>query len=104
LVINEIQAQTPQYQTFFYGQNKQMPIQNNNNLTKQNIVFDEVGKLALNLKYSLFFISEHISGGRVTDTDGDCKICYTIMNMLLDNSYISYGKSDPHVVYLHKLF
>ena len=28
---------------------------------------------------------------------------YTIMNMLLHNSYIIYGKSDPHVVYLHEL-
>jgi hypothetical protein len=50
-----------------------------------------------------FFIlySGHISGERVAVTYGDCQICYTIMNMLLHNSYISYGKSDPDVVYLH---
>jgi hypothetical protein len=49
------------------------------------------------------FIFEHVPGGRVTVTDGDCRIYYTIMNMLLHNSNISYGKSDPHVVYLHEL-
>ncbi len=48
--------------------------------------------------------SGHISGGCVIVTDGDCRIYYTILNMLLHNSYISYGKSDPHVVYLNELF
>jgi hypothetical protein len=57
----------------------------------------------LNLFY-LFFISEHVLGGRVTVTDGDCRIYYTIMNMLLHNSYIIYGTSDPLVVYLHEVF
>jgi hypothetical protein len=42
LVINENQAQIPQSKTFLYGQNKQVPIQNSNNLPKQNIIFDEV--------------------------------------------------------------
>ncbi len=36
--------------------------------------------------------------------DGDCRIYYTILNKLLHNSYISNGKSNPHVVYLHELF
>jgi hypothetical protein len=49
-VSNEIQAQIPQHQNFYYGQNKQAPLQQNN-LPKQNIIFDEVGKLASNLKY-----------------------------------------------------
>jgi hypothetical protein len=53
--------------------------------------------------YSLFFITGHASGGHVTLTDGDCRIYYTIMSMLLHNSYISYGNSDRHVVYLQEL-
>jgi hypothetical protein len=61
LVTNEIQAQIPQSQTSFYGQNKQVPIQNNNNLPKQNIIFDEFGKLALNLKYIYVAIPLNIS-------------------------------------------
>jgi hypothetical protein len=51
LVSNEIKAQISQSQNSFYGQNKQVPVQNNNNLQKQNIIFDKVGKLASNLKY-----------------------------------------------------
>jgi hypothetical protein len=35
-------------------------------------------------------------------TSGD--YYYTIMNMLIHNSCISYGKSDPLVVYHHTLF
>jgi hypothetical protein len=50
LVSDEIQAQIPQNQNFYYGQNKQAPLQQNN-LPKQNIIFDEVGKQASNLKY-----------------------------------------------------
>jgi hypothetical protein len=61
LVINEIQAQIPQSQTSFYGQNKQVPIQINNNLPQQNIIFDGVGKLASNLKYILVAIPLDIS-------------------------------------------
>ncbi len=51
-----------------------------------------------------FFISGHVSGGHVTVTDGDCRIYYTILNMSLHNSFISCGKSDPSVAYLHELF
>jgi hypothetical protein len=54
--------------------------------------------------YSIFFILWHESGGHVTVTDGDCRILYTIMNMSSHNSYSSYGKSDPHIVYLHESF
>jgi hypothetical protein len=35
--------------------------------------------------YSLFFITEHVFGGRVTVTDGDRRLI-TIMNMSLHNS------------------
>jgi hypothetical protein len=46
---------------------------------------------------SLFFIAGHILGGRVTVTDGDCRIYYTITNMSLNKSFISYGKTDQRV-------
>jgi hypothetical protein len=49
-VSKEIQAQIPHHQNFYYGQNKQAPIQQNN-LPTQKVIFDEVGKLASNLKY-----------------------------------------------------
>jgi hypothetical protein len=49
-VKKEIQAQIPLHQNFHNGQNKQAPFQQNN-LPKQKIIFDEVGKLASNLKY-----------------------------------------------------
>ncbi len=52
----------------------------------------------------LFFIFGQISGGRVTVTDGDCRLYYTIMNKLLHDCYISNGKSNPPVVFLHQLF
>jgi hypothetical protein len=45
LVSDKIQAQNLQNQNF-----KQTPLQRNT-LPKQNIIFDEVGKLASNLKY-----------------------------------------------------
>jgi hypothetical protein len=51
LVSDEIQAQNLQHQNFNYGHNKQAPLQQTKHLPKQNIIFDEVGKLASNLKY-----------------------------------------------------
>jgi hypothetical protein len=59
---------------------------------------NELSGLSDNLiLYSLFL--GHVSGGRVTDTDGDCihYIYYSTVN-------ISYGTSDPSLAYLHELF
>jgi len=50
-VSDVIQAQHLQAQNFNFQFNKQAPIQQTKNLPKQNIIFDEVGKLASNLKY-----------------------------------------------------
>jgi hypothetical protein len=44
----------------FYEQNKQVQYQHNN-LPKRNLIFDEVGKLASNLKYIHVAISLNIS-------------------------------------------
>jgi hypothetical protein len=60
LVSNQAQAQIPQNQNFFSGQNKHILLQQNN-LPKQNNIFDEVGKLASNLKYIHVAISLNIT-------------------------------------------
>jgi hypothetical protein len=46
--------------------------------------------MLVHAQFLYFFISGRASGGRVTGTDGDCRIYYTIMNMSLHNSYNSY--------------
>jgi hypothetical protein len=53
---------------------------------------------------SIFFFLGHLSGEHVNVKYGDCRIYFTIMNMSLHSSYISYGKSDLCIAYLYELF
>ncbi len=49
------------------------------------------------------FISGHISGGHVTVTVADWRLYYNYEHVITQHLYISYGKSDMPVAYLHKL-
>jgi hypothetical protein len=55
--------------------------------TEQYRYNKNLSNLWFSIILSLFFSSEHISRGLVTVTDGDCRIYYTIMNIITQQLY-----------------